>query len=71
LENLKIGDRVKIKDRAGWYLPSGYKPANAEGRVFEVIEEFPGYVTILLDKDVTGIDRSIPLPFSVDYIEKI
>jgi hypothetical protein len=71
LVNLKIGDRVKIKDRTDWYLPSGYKPANVEGRVFEVIEELPGYVTVLLEKEVTGIDISIPLPFSIDSLDKI
>lgn len=71
LVNLNIGDRVKIKDRTDWYLPSGYKLANIEGRVFEVIEEMPGYVTVLLDEDVTGIDLSIPLPFSLDSLDKI
>jgi hypothetical protein len=69
--NLKTGDKVRIKDRADWYLPSGYKPAGVEGRVFEVVEEFPGYVTILLDKEATGIDLSIPLPFSIESIVKI
>jgi hypothetical protein len=71
LISLKIGDRVKIKARADWYLPSGYKPANAEGRVFEIIEELPGYVTVLMDDEVTGIDLSIPLPISIDCLEKI
>lgn len=71
LVNLIIGDRVKIKDRTDWYLPSGYKLANVEGMVFEVIEELPGYVTVLVDKEVTGIDISIPLPFSIDSLDKI
>jgi hypothetical protein len=69
--NLNIGDRVKIKSRTDWYLPSGYKPANVKGQVFEVIEELPGFVTVLLDEEVTGIDLSIPLPFSTDSLEKI
>lgn len=69
--NVKTGDRVRIKERPDWYLPSGYKPANVEGQVFEVIEELPGYITVFLDEEVTGIDISIPLPFSIDSIEKI
>jgi hypothetical protein len=69
--SLKIGDRVRIKARTDWYLPSGYKLANVEGRVFEVIEELPGYITVFIDDEVTGIDLSIPLPFSIDSIEEL
>jgi hypothetical protein len=68
---LKPGDRVRIKNRTDWYLPSGYKPANAEGKVFEVLAEPEGYVMILLDEDVTGIDKSIPLAFRLEAVEKI
>jgi hypothetical protein len=68
---LKPGDRVKIKDRKDWYLPSGFKPANATGVVFEVPDEPQGYVMILLDKEVTGIDKKVPLAFRLEAVEKI
>ncbi len=71
MATLNIGDRIRIKARTDWYLPSGYKLANIEGRVFEVVEEFPGYVTVLLDEEVTGIDLSVPMPFSMDSLEKL
>ena len=69
--DIKEGDRVRIKDRPDWPLPTGYKLANAEGRVFEITEEPEGYITVLLDKDITGIDTSIPLAFRIEAVEKI
>jgi hypothetical protein len=71
MTDIKEGDRVRIKDRPDWPLPTGYKLANAEGQVFEIVEEPAGYVTVLLDKDITGIDTSIPLAFRVEAVEKI
>ena len=71
MNDIKAGDRVRIKDRPDWYMPTGYKLANAEGHVFEVVEEPTGYVTVLLDKDITGLDRSIPLGFRIEAVEKI
>ena len=71
IKALKVGDRVRIKDRPDWYLPTGYKLASAAGRVAEVIEEAEGYASILLDKELTGIDKSIPLAFRVEALEKI
>ena len=68
---IKEGDRVKIKDRPDWPLPNGYKLANAEGTVFEIIDEPKGYVTVILDKDLTGIDTSVPLAFRIEAVEKI
>ena len=68
---LKMGDKVRIKPRQDWYLPSGYKPAGAEGKVVELIEEPAGYVMVALDKDVTGIDKHVPLAFRIEALEKI
>ena len=69
--DIKEGDRVRIKDRPDWPLPAGYQPANVEGKVFEVIDEPAGYVTVLLDQNVTGIDTGIPLAFRIEAVEKI
>lgn len=68
---IKVGDRVRIKDRSDWLLSKSYKLANAEGRVAEVVEEPEGYITVLLDKNITGIDTSIPLGFRLDAVKKI
>ena len=69
--DIKVGDRVRIKDRPDWPMPTGYKLANAEGQVVEVIEVPEGYVTVKLDKELTGIDTRIPLGFRVETLEKI
>jgi hypothetical protein len=71
MANIKKGDRIRIKDRPDWPIPAGYKLANSEGRVVEVIEEPEGYITVLVDKNTTGIDASIPLGFRVEAVEKI
>ncbi len=71
MTNFKIGDRVKIKDRPDWYMPTGYKLAKTEGRVYEVVEELEGYVLVQLDNELTGIDKQVPLAFRVDALEKI
>jgi hypothetical protein len=69
--NIKVGDRVKISDRPDWPIPAGYKLANFEGRIAEIVEDPEGYVTVLLDKDATGIDTRIPLAFRLEAVEKI
>ena len=54
--NLKVGDRVKVKDRPGW--PGGYKIANWEGTIVEVKEDPAGYVIMRADK--TGYNMAFP-----------
>lgn len=71
MADIKVGDRVRIKARPDWPMPTGYKLAETEGKVAEVIEEPEGYVTVLLDKDITGIDTRVPLGFRVEAVEKI
>ncbi|MFC1902018.1 hypothetical protein ACFLX3_03730 [Chloroflexota bacterium] len=71
MADIKVGDRVRINDRPDWPMPTGYKLANSEGRVAEVIKEPKGYIMVLLDKDTAGIDTSIPLSFRVEALEKI
>jgi len=71
MADIKPGDRVRIKDRPDWPLPSGYKLTNEEGRVVEIVEEPQGYATVLLDNEVTGIDTQVPLGFRLESLEKI
>jgi hypothetical protein len=71
MADIKRGDRVKIKERPDWWLPSPFKLANATGTVDDVIMEPEGYVTVALDTDISGIDKRIPLGFRVGDVEKI
>ncbi len=58
MSELKVGDRVKVKDRPGW--PGGYKIANWEGTIVEVKEDPRGYVIMKADK--TGYNMAFPEP---------
>ena len=71
MADIKRGDKVRIKPRSDWWLPSDYKLANATGTVVDVIEEPAGYVTVALDTDISGIDKRIPLGFRLENIENI
>jgi hypothetical protein len=60
MAEFKTGDRVRIKDRADWPSPPGYRLANAEGVVTkwtdlddldEVMGDFRDYVCVQVDKD--------------------
>ena len=68
---LSCGDRVAVEERDDWFLSGSYRLAGATGTVHEVITEQPGYVTALLDGELTGIDRHIPLGFRADSLRRI
>jgi len=52
---IKVGDRVRIKDRANWPAPPGYGLAHAEGRAVkwleyeEVMEEFSEFILVEIE----------------------
>jgi hypothetical protein len=72
MSDFKAGDRVRVKVRPDWPLPSGYRLANLKGHVYDVIDEPEGYVLVLLDKeDATGLDSRVPLGFQASALEKI
>ncbi len=67
---IKVGDRVRIKDRAEWPTPPGYQLANSEGTVIEVREEL-GFVIVRLEKTIsTSISVGNALTFREEALEK-
>jgi hypothetical protein len=71
-EDYKAGDRVRVKERPDWWLPTKYKPAGMEGIVAEVHNDAAGqYIAVLFDKDIAGMDKRIPLAFRIECVEKI
>ena len=61
MSELKVGDKVKVKDRPGW--PGGYKIANWEGVIVEVKEDPADYVIMKADKTI--------LPWKIfNYLKK-
>ena len=77
MADIKIGDKVRIKDRTDWPSPPGYKLANSEGTVVkwfdyvEPMEEFQDYVHVKLEKtELTEYIGNV-WPFRVENLEKI
>ena len=77
MAHLKVGDRVRVKDRTDWPSVPGYRMANSEGTVVKWIEwqelmtEFQDYVHIQLEKtEVKEYIGSIVI-FRVENLEKI
>jgi hypothetical protein len=56
MATIKVGDKVRIKDRAHWPSPPGYRFANAEGTVVkwveydETMEDFKDFVYVHIEK---------------------
>lgn len=70
MTKIKIGDTVKIKERADWPTPPGYKLANSEGCVTSVKEE-EGFVSIRLVKTGTAIPKDTILTLRLENVKKI
>jgi hypothetical protein len=68
MSNVKVGDKVRIKDRPDWPSPPGYQLANSEGDVISVMEE-EGFVTIRMVKTSTSILKDTSLTLRLENIE--
>ena len=79
MDNIKMGDRVRVKDRADWPSPPGYRLAKAEGTVVkyvedeEVLGEFKQYVHVKLERaDGEGnVYIGNSMCFRLENLEKI
>lgn len=76
MATIKIGDRVRVKDRKDWPIPP-YRLANSEGVVVkmaewgEVLEEFQEYVKVQIEKSGAKEYIGTPLIFRVENLEKM
>jgi len=74
---VKVGDRVRIKDRPDWPNPPGYRLKNSEGTVVEWFEwdepmaEFQDCIHVKLDKCLIMEYIGNTMPFEALYLEKI
>ena len=56
MAEIKLGDRVRVKNKEDWPTPPGFVLANAEGTVVkwvdydEVMDEFSAFALVKLDK---------------------
>lgn len=67
---IRPGDRVRIKPRPEWELPSGYPPANATATVVSY-HQVDGFAYCVLDEDVIGIDTRVVLGFRLDALDRL
>ncbi len=67
---IKVGDMIRVKPRADWPSPPGYRLANSEGKVISLSEE-EGFVTFHLEKTNSGITKGTTLVLRIENVEKV
>jgi hypothetical protein len=70
MSKIKEGDTVRIKERADWPSPPGYRLANMEGKVIK-IREPEGFVTVQLVKNSPGIPKDNILTLKLENVKKV
>lgn len=77
MTTIKLGDRVRIKDRSDWPFHPEYRLTDMEGIVtklwesMDVMEEFQEYITIRIEKTTTDFAVGTSLVFRMENLEKI
>ena len=74
--DIKIGDKVRIKDRNDWPFASGNRLMGSEGVVIklwesqDVMEDFQEYLNVQIEKTNADVDPGTALMFRVENLEK-
>ena len=77
MADLKVGDRVRVKDQKDWPSPPGYRFAGSEGTVGKWVEweeplkDFQDYVYVKIDKSTASEYIGASLFFEAANLEKI
>ena len=66
--DLKVGDKVKVKDRMDW--PGKYALADTIGTIIE-LQKSSGYAVIHVDETKANVMVGTTLVFRSDAVEKI
>lgn len=66
---LKPGDRVIVKPRPDWEMPTPYRLAGETATVYAMFK-VPGYVYVVFDQDCTGLDPRVPVGFGMENLQK-
>ena len=71
MAEIKVGDRVRVKDRPDWPSPPGYQMANTEGEVYQVKEE-AGFVMFRVNtSNIDVLEPGTTMVFPEESLEKI
>ena len=77
MADIKIGDKVRIKERQNWPTPPGYKLANSEGVAVkiceweEVLAGFSEYVKVRIEKTQADVKIGTSMLFRTEQLEKL
>jgi len=77
MTNIKLGDRVRIKDRRDWPFPPAYRLTDTEGIVtklwesMDVMGEFQEYINVRIEKTTTDFAVGTSLVFRMENLKKI
>lgn len=76
MSKLKVGERVRVKDRIDWPSPPGYRLAASEGVVTKIwesggLEVFQDYIQVKLEKSGPDVDISHTYNFRIENLERI
>lgn len=77
MAELKVGDRVRIKERPDWPSQPGYLLAGSEGVIAnwsnwpELFLDFPEYVFVVVDKPARPDDTGLSLVLRTENLEKL
>lgn len=73
MADIKVGDKIRVKDRENWPTPPGFRLAGSEGPVSQVIED--GFVAFRLEKtnsdEQLGVDPGMTVVLRLEQVEKI
>jgi aminopeptidase N len=77
MADIKVGDKVRVKDRKDWPSPPGYRLANTEGTVIKwvetekVMDEFQDYVHVKVENSPAEEFIGLNVVFLAENLEKI
>lgn len=77
MDNIKIGDNVRVQDRKNWPTPPGYRLADSEGTVVkwvefdEVMEDFQNYAHVRIEKSRAEEYVGLTMVFRTENLVKL
>ncbi len=76
MDEIKPGDRVRVKNRLDWPVPPGYRLSNMQGTVIKIWEEtgpaaYQEYIAVKFDESRGDVDISHPYNFRKEMLDRL